>query len=804
MAYYERQTIRPTLSNVDFGVGELLKSGEALSKALGSVRAGELAANEQAKKDLLFTQAQEDRDRVKKEQEAFDKYFVTIAQGEQIKGGVLNTNELITESNKYDLTPEEQAKYSMYKGDALAARAAGDTVLADKIDWQMKLSGVADRLLESGIANEGRVGMYERAEEMVTDAGLPISKEMVAATDAARVEERTAKKEKKENITKQLDELAKQELDMQKYYGNKIGGTSMVDEDGNPVTLSSRNKSQKDPTKGIAEGTTALAEAVNKMEGLSPEEKAAATKLATDQFNLITSRGVTPEAAAEFISNGLSSKDTGMWFWSGKEPKLNTDMVNKFVDTYKVAEAKLGTTGTVGATRDTSKEDYARDLLMLTSQNNATKRAQLQSELAALDMTADERREVGLSELLRKNGVLPQVNTEASNVSTGTNYASKVAKVESGSDYSAVNERSGAIGKYQFLPSTLNDFKGKYGNPNFTDEEFKSNPALQEKVFKQFTTRNENILSNLGVEVNDYTRWLAHNLGAGNVKDFIEGNQTPRLTKAIGAQFNGKKTSIKDYNDRFAKEFTGSKTANTNVDPAVRLAMFDAAPGEEIDISESRVKELFSKIGDINGQSTGETSQEIRALIDELNKSGQGEKAKDLNSKYAALLQKEKAERKAKTLDNLRSANLFELLGVAPERKRVQVQEDLTPELDASLEEPALEHDFTWIPGLGLLNKTRNKTGMYDDMYKGVFKSDKGRLLDDVLRKDPLRVQEDVLRQTFGNKTVDVLDDIFKKYGDMSRTDLLTEAARLRNIEKPSSIDLAALEKLQQLLRSSR
>lgn len=390
------------------------KPFDNLNKYVADMEKQKLLDEERAIRNEKLGWDREDRARKSKEQEAFDKYFGTIAKGEQIKEGVLNTNELITESNKYDLTPEEQAKYSMYKGDAVAARAAGDAVLADKIDWQMKLSGVADRLPESGIANEGRVGMYERAMGMVTDAGLPISKEMIAAVDAARLADQTAKKDKKEDIVKQLAELDKQELDMQKYYGNKIGGASMIDEDGNPVTLSSRNKSQKDLTKGIAEGTTALAEAVNKMEGLSPEEKAAATKLATDQFNLIISRGVAPEAAAEFISNGLSSKDTGMWFWSGKEPKLNTDMVNKFVDTYKVAEAKLGAADTVGVTRDTSKEDYARDLLMLTSQNNATKRAQLQSELAALDMTADERREVGLSELLRKNGVLPQVDTEVS------------------------------------------------------------------------------------------------------------------------------------------------------------------------------------------------------------------------------------------------------------------------------------------------------------------------------------------------------------------------------------------------------
>lgn len=351
----------------------------------------------------------EDRARLKKEQEALDKYFGVISQGEQVKGGVLNTDPLIAESDKYSFTPEEIAKYDAYKGDSAVARAAGDTGLADKIDWQTNLSRVADKIPESGIANEGRVSMYERARDEVAKAGLPVSKEMVAAVDSARLAEQTAKKEKREDIEKQLADLSKQELDMQKYYGNKIGGgSSFVDEDGNTVSLGSKNRSTKDQTKAIIDGTTALSKAVNSLEGLEAQEKKDAAKIATDTFNLIVSRGVDPTAAAKFIGDGLSTKDTGMLFWADKEPKINTDMINQFVDTYKVTEAKLGAGESTSVTRNTEKENYARDLLAATMQGNAAKRAKLQGDLDALNMTSNERMEAGLTELLRKNGVLPE------------------------------------------------------------------------------------------------------------------------------------------------------------------------------------------------------------------------------------------------------------------------------------------------------------------------------------------------------------------------------------------------------------
>ena len=180
-----------------------------------------------------------------------------------------------------------------------------------------------------------------------------------------------------------------------------------------------------------------------------------------------------------------------------------------------------------------------------------------------------ERAKTAVPELFA-GGATSEVPTTAN-----TGYENTVKKIESsGGKYDAVNKGSGAMGAYQFLPSTLDDYRKRNGN--FTNEEFAKNPELQDKVFGQFTLDNENKLRNRGIEVNDYTKWIAHNLGAGNVKDFVEGRETPRLLSAISAQFGGKPSGIKEYNDRFGEYFTGERKADTNKDTKDLVAAFDA------------------------------------------------------------------------------------------------------------------------------------------------------------------------------------------------------------------------------------
>lgn len=150
----------------------------------------------------------------------------------------------------------------------------------------------------------------------------------------------------------------------------------------------------------------------------------------------------------------------------------------------------------------------------------------------------------------------------------GAGYKATVANTEA-PNYTAVNKTSGAMGQYQFLNSTLNDYRDKFGG--FTNEQFLNNPRLQDQVFDAYTKDNEAFLKSKGVEVTDWTRWLAHNLGIANVKPFLEGRMTDGVEKAIKANLPGQTPSIDNYIDKYAKRFNAqdlvAATAPENVNP---------------------------------------------------------------------------------------------------------------------------------------------------------------------------------------------------------------------------------------------
>lgn len=151
---------------------------------------------------------------------------------------------------------------------------------------------------------------------------------------------------------------------------------------------------------------------------------------------------------------------------------------------------------------------------------------------------------------------------------SGTGYKATVSNTEA-PNYTAVNKTSGAMGQYQFLNSTLNDYRDKFGG--FTNEQFLNNPKLQDQVFDAYTKDNEAFLKSKGVEVTDWTRWLAHNLGIANVKPFLEGRMTEGVEKAIKANLPGQTPSIDNYIDKYAKRFNAqdlvAATSPENVSP---------------------------------------------------------------------------------------------------------------------------------------------------------------------------------------------------------------------------------------------
>lgn len=147
-------------------------------------------------------------------------------------------------------------------------------------------------------------------------------------------------------------------------------------------------------------------------------------------------------------------------------------------------------------------------------------------------------------------------------------YKTLLCEMESKCDYTAVNP-GGALGKYQFMPSTLNGLKNLYSLPAWNDANyFLSHPDLQELYFSSLvanqldtiTTNNLNVFygrfvtgsmrfKNITAKINVYGVMAAMHLsGAGNVERFFSTGYDP----------NDGQTSLSDYMAYFSANLSDS------------------------------------------------------------------------------------------------------------------------------------------------------------------------------------------------------------------------------------------------------
>ena len=153
-------------------------------------------------------------------------------------------------------------------------------------------------------------------------------------------------------------------------------------------------------------------------------------------------------------------------------------------------------------------------------------------------------------------------------MSTLFEYKQLLGQLESSNNYKAVNESSGALGRYQFIPSTLNALESKYNLPSWISAEyFLNSPMLQETYFEasikdvdEFIRAN-GLTKYLGRRVTGSKRFqnitskitmygmhaAAHLSGAGNLKRYFTDNYDP----------NDGQTSLTDYMAYFSKHLAG-------------------------------------------------------------------------------------------------------------------------------------------------------------------------------------------------------------------------------------------------------
>lgn len=409
-SYYTSESLLRGTAAPQRDVGGLLKAGDSLAEALGSFKAREVAdakrAEEQRRYDEERSWKLEDRERAAKERQADDVYYGERAKGVQTKGGIYG-DALATESNKYDLTPDEILKATLYKNDASKARAAGETALADKLAWQTKVSDDLDAFLSSGVGNESRVEMHDRINSKLVSLGLPIPKEARLSADQARLAEKTAEDNEAKRLKEAKAEILKSDQANAWKYISALGNTrTVLDEDGNEVQVAGTRSgigSSKDNSKDLAQGLASISEGIKKA-GIDSKYVKTATDDALKAQEILVARGLNPKYAGELVADAIGTKETGVLFWKDNVPTIDQNNLLKYADSaIRMSErAGAGTSGSGVSTK-------ATEAAMLNRALGEQSRQSLQSilsEQAKLARGAEGRRADSVNAWLQDRGLI--------------------------------------------------------------------------------------------------------------------------------------------------------------------------------------------------------------------------------------------------------------------------------------------------------------------------------------------------------------------------------------------------------------
>lgn len=420
-------------------VSNLLNAGSAARELFGSVRQDELAnakmAEEQRRYDEDRAWKLEDRERVAKERQAEDAYYGELAKGVQTKGGIYG-DALATEANKYALNPDEILRATLYKNDANAARAAGDSTLADKLAWQTKVSDNVDSFMQSGVGEESRPEMYDRINSMVAGQGLPIPKEAILSADQARLADKTATENAAKALKESRAEIFKNDQANAWKLVNALGDTSTVlDAEGNEVQVSNstRNSTRADAKdlKDLSAGVSRISDAIKKA---NIDDKYIGT--ATDDAlkareTLIARKNMTPDEASKLVADAIGSKDVGLIF-TDNVPKFSEENLLKYADSQTRISNRAGITADNTTSNINSKATQAANLSELLSAQSKTQLGSILEEQAKLAKGSEGRRADSVNAWLQGRGLLdaPKVdeNVERSLGATGKPLEARVNK----------------------------------------------------------------------------------------------------------------------------------------------------------------------------------------------------------------------------------------------------------------------------------------------------------------------------------------------------------------------------------------
>lgn len=409
MAGYFRQDLPnvPNYRNMDFGASDMIKAGEVLSQSLNSVKDRELLeaklAQEQKKYETELGFKQRAEDRLLKEQAASDQYYKSLLGGPQAVGGALNTQSFINEANKYSLTPEEIAFSNANKiTTAEQARQLGNENLAKKFEGQTGLSNLSDILYSEGALQESRVQMLERALGNVANQGLPVPKELATQIDQARSDEQTAQEARLKANTDELANLTKERKNDLKWLVGNInsgnGTATVLDEDGNPVTVSTGKALQKEITasnKSASTGIEDLQTSINKL-GLSKEKKLDAIARANELVSALEAKGIPTAEASGIVAKEMVTKENNPYLsyigFSNMGPDANKEAIASYGDMLVDRYRKLNNVSATATSLDNnSKYKAAEAFVQGSGAATDAQIAKLMAERKTLLMSPEER-----------------------------------------------------------------------------------------------------------------------------------------------------------------------------------------------------------------------------------------------------------------------------------------------------------------------------------------------------------------------------------------------------------------------------
>lgn len=402
---------------------------DLINKIVDSNERDKRAAQEQRRYETELGFKQRAEDRLLKEQAARDQYYKSLLGGPQSVSGALNTESFINEANKYDLTPEEITFSNANKiATAEQARQFGNESLAKKFEGQAGLSNLADKLFSEGAIQESRVQMLERALDSVVNQGLPVPKELSTQLDQARLAEQTAQEARLKANTEELANLNKErKADLKWLVGNINSGSgtaNVIDENGNPVTISTGKALQKEITasnKSASTGIEDLQTSINKL-GLPNEKKLDAIARANELVSALEAKGIPTAEASGIVAKEMVTKENNPYLsyigFSNMGLDANKEAIASYGDMLLDRYKRLNN---VPATSldDNSKYKAAEAFVQGSGAVIDDRIAKLTAERRALLMSPEERMRSRIDSAIA--GLNPSASTGSATVTTYKN-----------------------------------------------------------------------------------------------------------------------------------------------------------------------------------------------------------------------------------------------------------------------------------------------------------------------------------------------------------------------------------------------